>query len=186
MKKLVFVLGVTFLLFAGCGTKYYTVLITNKSEEKTVSYTYNGSSDTLAPNEERPYEVEAYTRRPENIKDEYGITSIDMERDGDHFTFKNATPIIFYVVNTLPVDVTIKADNYIWDKNNNSSELLASAKEERTDELFIYTENPKFTTTSEYPVKFEWDIIYEKDDSGEPLLDDFGKPKKKNLSLIIR
>jgi uncharacterized protein (UPF0333 family) len=74
------------LLFAGCETKYYSVLITNELS-KDVSYTYNGSSDTLASNTSKTYEVLAYTPPPIIITYEDGIEKIIMERNGDHFTF---------------------------------------------------------------------------------------------------
>jgi hypothetical protein len=179
MKKLILVFSIV-CLFISCETRYYSVLVTNKSEKgKTVSYTYNGSSDTLTPGESKTYEVEAYTQRPADIKDEYGIASIKIERDGDIFTFKDAELIVLNVANSLPFDITIKADNYIWDEKNNSSELLIPAKDERTDELFIYTVNPEFTTESNYSVVFDWNIT----DLDE--LNDSGNPKKK-LSLVIR
>jgi len=185
MKKSLLAFGIV-CLFISCEAKNYSVLVTNNSKkEKTVSYTYNGSSDTLAPGESKIYEVEAYTRPPENIKDENGIASIEIERDGDIFKFVDAEPIIFNVANTLPFDITIKADNYILDGRDNSFELSLSANDERTEELFIYTVKPKFTTTSDYPVKYEWNITDLLDDSGEPILDGSGNPKKK-LSLVIR
>jgi len=161
-------------------------LVKNNSETKTVSYTYNGSPSILAPGESKNYEVEAYTLPPAEIEDENGRASIKTERDGDIFTFKDAEPIIFNVANSLPFDITIQADNYIWDKENAISfELSVRAKEERTDELFIYTVNPEFTTTSDYSVIYDWNITELLDESGDPILDDSGKPKKK-LSLIIR
>jgi len=87
MKKMIFVFGVTCLLLA-CDTRYYSVLIINETS-KTVSFTYNDSPDTLAPHASKTYEVKAYTRPPENILDENGIASIEMERSGDQFTFKD-------------------------------------------------------------------------------------------------
>jgi hypothetical protein len=185
MKKLILVFSIV-CLFISCETRYYSVLVTNNSEKgRTVSYTYNGSSDTLAPSESKTYEVEAYTLPPANIKDEYGIASIKVERDEDIFTFVDAEPIIFNVINSLPISITIKADNYIWDGNDNSFELSIPAQEERTEGLFIYTANPKFTTESDYSVIFDWNINDILDESENPILDGSGKSKKK-LSLIIR
>ena len=178
MKKLILTFTIV-CLFISCETSYYSVSVTNNSETKTVSYTYNDSSDTLAPGESETYEVEAYTEPPANIEDENGVASIEMKRDGDIFTFVDVEPIILNVINTLPIPITIKADNYIWDEINASVELSVPAREERTERLFIYTENPKFTITSDYPVIYEWNIT----DIDE--LDDSGNPKKK-LSLIIR
>jgi len=188
MKKLLLTFSIV-CLFISCETKYYSVLVKNEST-KTVSYTYNGSSDTLDPSASKAYEVEAYTRPPADIKDEHGIASIEIQRNEDIFTFKDAEPIIFNVANTLPFEVRIKADNYIWyeyeeeGKKYVSFELSVPAQkeipnEERPDDLFIYTETPKFTATADYSVSCEWKII----DLEE--LDASGNPKKK-LSLIIR
>ena len=176
MKKQLLAFSIACLFFS-CETKYFSVLVTNGSS-KTVTYTYNGLSDErLASGASKTYEVEAYTLPPANIRDEIDVASIEMKRDGDIFTFVDAEPIIFNVANSLPFDITIKADNYIWDKKDNSFALSIPAQEEIKDGLFIYTEKPKFTTTSDYPVKFEWKIIEEKDESGKP---------KKKLSLIIK
>jgi len=171
MKKLVFVLGVTFLLFAGCETKLYSVLIKNGSS-KTVTYTYDGSPYTLASGASQPYEVKAYTLPPAEIKDEHGIASIDMERVEDTFTFVDAEPMEMSILNTLSVEVKrIKADNYI----SYGDSFLVSMKE-RGDadggdiiesDLYIYTDNPDFTLEADsegvieppYPIIFDWKII---------------------------
>jgi len=93
MNKLVFVLGFTFLLFAGCGTKYYTVLIKNDSSE-TVSYTYNDSSNTLLPStSETFYEVKPYTSPPV-ISDETVRVRVKIEYNAvtGAYTFKDIEP----------------------------------------------------------------------------------------------
>jgi len=191
MKKLILVFSIA-CLFISCETKYYSVSITNDSKKRTVSYTYNGSSDTLDPGDSKTYEVKAYTQTPTNIKVLNYALSVTMNQKGDTFTFVDVEPIIFNVVNSLPVEVTIKADNYIWDSKDGKIELSVPPQteipnEKRPEKLFIYTEKPKFTITSDYSVKYEWNItdLDELDDSENPVLDDSEKPKKK-LSLIIR
>jgi uncharacterized protein (UPF0333 family) len=88
MRKIaVFAVVLAFVLVSGCGPKYYAVSITNESS-KTVSYTYNGSDDTLAPNDSKTYEVLAYTQAPKNINFP-GALSVKMTRNGDIFTFEN-------------------------------------------------------------------------------------------------
>jgi hypothetical protein len=175
MKRLILTLSIVFTLVA-CEIKTYSVLIINASS-KTVSFTYNDLEDTLVANTSKAYEALANTPSPQNINVPNGALSVTMNRKGDTFTFVDVEPIIFNVVNTLPFEITIKADSYIWDNNNNSFGLSIPAQEERTD--VIYTEKPKFTATSEYPVIFDWNII----DLEE--LDGSGNPKKK-LSLVIR
>jgi hypothetical protein len=194
MKKLLLPLTVVCLFLHSCGggsTNYYSVLITNDSS-KTVSYTYNDTSDTLAANTSKTYEVKAYTQPPTKIMDENGIASIDMEQNGDHFTFTDATPIKMNILNTLPVDVKrIKADNYI---SYNESYLVSvlpgkTIGETTSDELFIYTNKPHFSLEADsdgkieplYPIIFDWNITNLDEDE----LDSFKKPKKK-MSVIIR
>ena len=182
MKKLFFAAGIVCLL-AACETKYYSVLITNTSS-KTVSYTYNDSSDTLDPDASKTYEVKAYTSPPAKINDENGIASIEMKQDEDKFIFKDAAQIEMNILNTLPVDVKrIKAGNYISYKD---SFLVSVPKGETiSEELFIYTDKPNFSLEADsdgiiepsYPIHFDWKITDELDDSEKP---------KKKLSLTIR
>ena len=170
MKKLFFAAGIVCLL-AACETKYYSVLITNESS-KTVSYTYNDVSDTLPPYNpsqdpseySKTYEVEAYTMPPKNIKDENGIASIEMNRDGDNFIFKDATPIGMNIRNALPDEVKrIKAGNYI--SYNGSFLVSVPGGETISDELYIYTNKPDFSLEADngiiepsYSVTFKWTI----------------------------
>jgi hypothetical protein len=132
-------------------------LVKNESTVKTVSYTYNGISDTLAPSESKTYEVEAYTPPPTNISVP-GALSVIMNRQGDTFTFKDVDGIPLKVTNALSINVTIKAGNYIWDETNNSVELNIPKNTERVDNLVIYTANPRFTSTSSYPVVIDWNF----------------------------
>ena len=177
MKKLIFVLVVVCLL-AACETKYYFVLVTNDTS-KTVSFTYNDTQDTLTENTSKIYDVKTYTLPPQNINVPDGALSVKMNQHGDTFIFVDVEPIVLNVTNSLPIDIKIRADNYIWDDDNKSIELSIQANIERTDKLFIYTVKPKFTTTSDYPVIYDWKIINldELDASGN---------QKKKLSLIIR
>jgi len=77
MKKIaVFAVIMACLLAAGCEVKSYTVLITNSSS-KTVTYSYNDSTNTLTPgNSETYYEVKPYTQPPVDYVDEDGEESI--------------------------------------------------------------------------------------------------------------
>ena len=93
MNKLVFVLGFTFLLFAGCETKYYTVLITN-GLSRSVSYTYNDSGDKLLPSASKTYyEVKPYTPPPV-ISDETVRVRVKIEYNAvtGAYTFKDIEP----------------------------------------------------------------------------------------------
>jgi len=157
MKKLVFVLGVIFLLLAGCETKLYSVLIKNESS-KTVKYTYNGLSRELAPTGSEAYEVKAYTLPPTDIKDEYGIASIEMVRSGDIFTFEPAPELHLYVKNTLSIPIEIKADNYIDEGGSVKFEI--GVNEEKTTAK-IYTNKPNFSLIADdpsYPIIIDWYI----------------------------
>ena len=160
MKKihLLFASIVLGMLIYGCDTKeFYTVLITNGSlSSKTISYVYDDHPDTINPNQSKTYEVKAYTPPPKSIVDQNGITSLKTERNGDYFTFVDATPLNLNVINRLPIDITIKADNYI--DNNGSMELTISSNAESM-RAKIYTKNPKFTSTTNYPISVEYTVV---------------------------
>ena len=153
MKKLLFAVGIV-CLFAACETKYYSVLITNGSS-KTVSFTYDDSSDTLDPDASKTYEVKAYTQPPANINVTDGALSVTMNQKGDTFTFVDVDPISFNVTNTLPIEITIKADNYIDD--DGSVEFTIGADTEKTTAK-IYTSKPNFTSLTDYPVIIDWNF----------------------------
>jgi len=144
------------LLFS-CGEEFYSVSITNSSS-KTVSYIYNDISDTLVTSEVKNYEVKAYTQPPKNITDQNGIASITIKQDGitGNYTFFDATPLELSVINMLPVDITIKADNFI--DNNGSMELTIESSKENT-EAKIYTKTPRFVSTSNYPITIAFTIV---------------------------
>jgi len=156
MKKLLFIIAVVFPLFSCGGNKFYSVAITNNSS-KSVSYTYNDISDTLTVSETKTYEVEAHTQPPKNIVDQNGIASLTIKTNGmtGDYTFLDATPLDLNVINRLPVDITIKADNYI--DNNSSTELTISSNSESTSAM-IYTKSPKFTSTTNYPIIVEYTV----------------------------
>jgi len=143
MKKLFCVLAIACLLVISCGdnsssNNNYSISITNNST-KTVTYTYNGITDTLPVSETKNYQVKAYTQPPENIVDNNGIESVNIKIDHmtGNYTIVDSQFSYLSVINTLPIDITIKADNYIWDEINNSSELYLSANKERNNKLFI-------------------------------------------------
>jgi len=152
MNKLVFVLGFTFLLFAGCETKYYTVLITNDSS-RLVSYTYNDSGDNLVPSASKTYyDVKPYTSPPV-ISDETVRVRVKIEYNAvtGAYTFKDAESFNLIVDNQRSEPVTIKADNYIDDGGSVECTILDSTIK---DTAKIYTSNPKFTSDS--PIIINW------------------------------
>ena len=153
MRKLFFSVIIVFLLLA-CETSYYSVLIINNSS-KTVSFTYNGSSDTIDRNTSKTYEVKAYTEPPQNINVLDGALSVKMNRKGDSFTFVDVEPFDLNVVNNLLIEVKIKADNYIDD--NGSTEFTIGANVEKTTAK-IYTSTPEFTSLIDYPVIIDWNV----------------------------
>ena len=152
------------LLLTGCGEKMYTIQIKNNTA-KTVSYRFNGASETLKAFDTKFYDVKTYTRPPANMADENGIASLKMDLQGDLFIIDDAAPFNLYVINTLPIAVTIKARNYIENKANTEepTELTVEATEiDKTAK--IYTSKPNFSSSSDYPVVFEWSIGEENDE----------------------
>lgn len=158
MRKLIIIITIVFLL-SSCdndNSKRYSVSITNNSS-KIITYFFNGSTDTLAVSETKKYEVEAHTPSPRNIADQNGIASIKMNTNGmtgDH-DFSDAVPFNLNVANKLPVEVKIKADNFIDD--NGSFQFTIGANEEKNTAI-IYTLNPNFTSLVEYPVIIDWNV----------------------------
>jgi hypothetical protein len=133
------------------------VEITNIST-KDVTYIYNDNTETLLPDTSKSYLMGAYTQPPKDIS-VLGAMSVKMENfRGEKYTFNDVLPINLNVLNTLPVNVTIKADNYIWDKKSSSIESFILADVERTDDLLIYTSTPKFTAYADYPVTIDWEL----------------------------
>ena len=98
--------------------------------------------------------MKAYTQPPNNIVDQDDLASIRMERKGDAYLFFDAVPLELNVINMLPVEITIKASRFI--DNNGLPEITISSGEEKTAK--IYSKNPKFTTTSNYPVFIDWSV----------------------------
>jgi len=159
MRKLgVFTVILTTCLL-GCDVASYSIVLTNATETKTVSYTYNGTSDTLGPLETRRYEVGAWTQPPVNVVDQNGIASVHVRTSGTtgNHTFVYIRPIILEVKNTLPVNATIRAGNFI--DNGGLKELTVISGETTESTIFIYTENPSFTMTGNFPANFGVNIV---------------------------
>ena len=158
MRKLaIFMAILTPMLFLGCDVVSYSIELSNDTETKTVSYTYNGAVGELGPLETRLYEVGAWTHPPVNAVDQNGIASVYVRTNGmtgDH-AFVYVRPIILEVKNTLPVNLTVRAGNFI--DNDGSMELIVYTGE--TETAVIYTENPVFTTAGNFPTAFDVAII---------------------------
>jgi len=153
MKKAIFLLAIVSLLVS-CGGNFFTVEISNNST-KTVSYDYNGDSYTIAADKTNVYEVKGYTQPPKNVVDADGFASIAMANyQSEKFTFSDADELVLNVTNTLPVQVIIRAGNYI--KDGTSKELTIDPNDEAN--AVIYTRNPKFTVTANYPATVAWAI----------------------------
>ena len=159
------------LLLTGCGEKSYTVQIQNNTA-KTISYDYNGASETLEAFGTRFYDIRMYTPPPANMVDENGVASLKMNLQGDLFTIDDAEFFILHVDNTLSFPVTIKAENHIENKANTEepTELTVGANAKHTTAK-IYTSRPNFTSSSGYPVAFDWSISEEDEDGDEKIME---------------
>jgi hypothetical protein len=152
MKQLL-VIFIVSLFIMGCGEEYYDALIKNESN-KTVLYNYNGSSDSLDPLASKQYTVRAYTQAPHNISVQTGALSIKLTQNYDTYSFEDIPAIDMYVLNTLSVDVTIKADEYI--EHGSSTELIVPSDTE-VKTAKIYTLKPTFKIISpEYNINVEY------------------------------
>jgi hypothetical protein len=158
MKKLLLSLALAFILLS-CGDSIsgnYSVSITNNSK-KIVSYTYNGISDTLAVSQTKNYEVKAYTPSPQNIVDQNGVASVELtyQYTGNYTIEDSRTSYKLNVVNELPIQVSIRADNYIDDGGSPVLTIVANAEKTTAK---IYTKSPKFTSLVNYPVIIDWNF----------------------------
>jgi hypothetical protein len=186
MKKFyfipVFILTGIIFQFSSCDEKSYTVTIKNESS-RLVSYAYNGEINFLGKdigvNNIKEYKVGPYTPAPKDINvirepdgdfDNETMT-IRMEKHEDNiYTFKDGDEINLSVDNTLPIDVVLKADNYIYFNGSTEVKIQAYGHEEgkiylavyRQEEDKIYTTIPNFTLfPSNYTV--DWDLNEEGD-----------------------
>jgi hypothetical protein len=143
------------LTLVACEVRYYSVLIANNSS-KNVSYEYNGSPDTLDSDKSKTYQVKAYTHPPKNIS-VTGAMSVKMETrlSGEEYAFVNAAALDLHVLNTLDVELTLMADNYI-DNSGETSLTIPANTEIKTAK--IYTTTPHFTITSGYSPAITWKI----------------------------
>jgi hypothetical protein len=80
---------------------------------------------------------------------------------GEEYAFINAASLDLHVLNTLDVDLTLMADNYI-ENSGTTSVTVPANKEIKTAK--IYTRTPNFTVISGYSPTITWsvenDIMY--------------------------
>jgi hypothetical protein len=157
MKKIphIFLLGFI-LILSSCEQTYYSVSVRNESE-KTVRFLYDDSIYELESSKDKVFSVVAYTQPPVflGVVPE-GIKSVGIERDSNGYKFVELPPIPLYVANTLPVEITVKADDFI-DNNSNGTVLAVEANSQKAGG--IYTSNPKFTVTAGgYPTQVTYTI----------------------------
>jgi hypothetical protein len=135
------------MILGSCEQTYYSVPITNNSS-KTVRFSYNGSIDDLVSQKAKVYSVVAYTQPPAflGVVPE-GTRSVGMERDGDGYKFVDLPLIPLHIANTLPVPITIEAEDFIDDGSNKTVLSINSNTEKKTAN--IYTKTPVFTVTAD-------------------------------------
>jgi len=177
---------VLFIVFLTCSCQNnyddvsYTI-INNSSKE--IKFTFNNEKVTLQPkpeesekdeSEEPESEEPGESKTPPNVKtftfnsDEkkyepqdvefighprsIKMNSVNLGRAGIEYNFIDVSSFDLFVINTLPVQVTIKADDYIDDEGETELTIDPS----QTINAKIYTNNPVFSITADYPVIIEW------------------------------
>jgi hypothetical protein len=139
-----------------------------------VSYAYNGSSDTLALNGSKNYQVKAHTQPPQNITVPGGMSvSIAATHSGNEYVFEDIPHINIHVVNTQNFNVSIaEKSNYI---ENDDGNPFIECQNQATTSGKIYTKTPNFYSLPKhssgeenpsYPVFFDYHIS----DDGEMYL----------------
>ena len=160
MKKLLIILIFSIVFFLGCEKDPSHVLIINDSS-KSVSYQYGNNSDILALSESNTFERTTFSLQPVITgTNETSIISVKMNSKAEGtnaiYTFTDIVPLNLEVINMLPIEIKIKADNFIDD--NDSIEFKIDANAQKTTAK-IYTAKPNFISLVDYPVIIEWNII---------------------------
>jgi len=190
MKKLILVVSIV-LTITACSNEFddtnYTI---NNNSSKTVSFLFNSIHNNLNSSKSMSFTINSNKGifYPKNVApDNAHLKSIKMDTlnlgtKGYIFTFNDNPKFKLDVINTLPIEVTIKSDDYI-DNVDDNGEYTLTIPENSKIESFIYTSKPNFTLVSEpeteietkpenetesitltYPVTFDWafndNIIY--------------------------
>jgi hypothetical protein len=138
-------------MFSSCGTRYYSVTVRNDSS-KDVKYTYNNTTDTLAPSSSKKYQVEAYTQEPKDISVP-GAVSVKMRTvyPGSEYLFEDIPSMDVEAVNSLTIGVRITAGTNIEDAAGNPFiECPASSGTPSRTRGKIFTDKPVFESTPKY------------------------------------
>ena len=150
---------------------HYTI-VNNSSE--TVSFYFNNDPNRIylyATNTSRSFTINSGRgiQRPENITFSGHPRSIRMDTTGGStrgftYTFVSVYSITLNVTNTLPIEVTIRADDFIDGDYLTIPPNPPPSNETNTRTSTIYTDSPRFTTTprylpgSGYPIRVTWTI----------------------------
>jgi len=164
MKKIIALISFTFLIFISCDLNFddieYKVI---NNSLKPISYEYNGYTETISTGEFKIYIINSgkgsykpnyisFNGHPKSVILTHKSTgSLKIE-----YSFNDVIPYYLYIANSLPVDVTFKADDYI---DNEDSTTITVHANNKNDSAMIYTNKPVFTLVSDpYPVIFDWYI----------------------------
>ncbi|MCL2411970.1 MAG: hypothetical protein FWC97_10055 [Treponema sp.] len=160
MKRLLLIILPLFVL--SCDFYDYNFHTVVNETQRTIFYTFNGSANMIIPYGSNEYRTTAGTRFT-------GIGNIDagsphgfdisvrLVRSGTTYTFISVEPYKLDVINTLPIAVTISAGGFIKHNGDETSMLIPASPDRVTAEIF--TSNPTFTTTANFPVNFEWNFV---------------------------
>ena len=158
MKK-IFILFIG-LILCSCQNSFNDVsYIINNNSSKTIQYNFMDVTFKLSPDESKNHIINSdegiikplnidFSGHPESIK----MNSVNNGRAGIEYNFIDVSPFNLKVVNTLPIEIIIKADNYI----DNEGETEITINPFQTAEAKIFTNKPKFSSTTDYPVVIEW------------------------------
>ena len=162
------------MILSSCDLQNYWNYTVKNESSKTVSYKFNnGTIDTLMPSQIKNYQINRGERHSAisnvNAGNPYGFGySVILLHNGTDYTFIDNSPFNLRVINTLPIDITIKADNFI--DNNGSVELKIEANTENSAAT-IYTKKPNFTYISNHIIIIDWEFIKDAVVEGEVIED---------------
>ncbi|MDR2965646.1 MAG: hypothetical protein LBU88_07715 [Treponema sp.] len=168
MKKLLCIVLITFsmALILSCEPQsdynYYFEIINDSLED--VSFDFNGEPETVPAESTKELGKAHYTALTNITVEGYGIKVKGTKGYTNNnttitYTFYDIEPYLLNIINTLDIDVIIRAGNYVdYDEpaGDDPEGIKIEGKEEITD-LLIYTNRPSFTVVlPKNPVIVDW------------------------------
>jgi len=164
MKKSLFILLIAVLL-GSCEGEFEDVTYTIKNDSsQIISFKFNDISENLDIGKSITYKINSEKGRfaPQEInflghEKSVNLQTLNKGTAGIFYTFTDNVPLKLEVENTLPIPITVKADDFIAAGEDTNAEAydeeeftlkIGESKEETAKETaLIYTSAPNFSVT---------------------------------------